>query len=203
MTSILSFLLSLLLIYKYWVLFFVLLLSGIILPVPVSSLLLATGAFISQGYFNFYFSLLAIVSGNILGDCFDFFLAKKYGRKALNIMHIGVPKYFEKLEHFVNKYPGSAIFLTRFVGTIEPLTSLLCGFAGIKFRKFIFYDFIGNIVSNGIIIYVGYVLGIHWQDFLGFFNITSYILIGIVTIIILFIITLGKKHIRNKNKKPE
>ena len=183
MSNILTFLLSFLLLYKYWALSIAVLLSAIIVPIPVSSLLLATGAFASQGYFSFFWSLTIVVLINIVGDCFDYFLAKKYGHRALRMLHIRIPDYFERLERFVRKYPGWAIFITRFVGTIEPLTSLLCGFIGIRFRKFLFWDFLGNVVSNGALLYAGYFLGVHWQDFNKLFNTTSYILMGIIIII--------------------
>jgi len=188
MSSILPFLLSFLLLYKYWAIFAAIFLAAVIVPIPVNSLLLAAGAFASQGYFSFSFSLMVAVLANILGDCLDFFLARIYGRRALELLHVSTPAYLERLERFVNKYPGSAIFLTRFVGTIEPLTSLLCGFIGVRFSKFIIYDILGNIVSIGIVLYAGYFLGVHWQDFIGLFNLTNYIIVGLIIAVALSVV---------------
>lgn len=183
MSNILSFFLSFLLLYKYFAIFVVIFLAAVIVPVPVNSLLLAAGAFSSQGYFSFATSLLVAVGANILGDSFDFFLAKKYGRRALQMLHVKTPSYLERLENFVGKHTGPAIFLTRFVGTIEPLTSLLCGFIGVKFKKFIIYDILGNIVSIGGVLYIGYYLGGNWQAFNGLFSITGYTLVTVALII--------------------
>ena len=193
MAGTLSFLLSFLLLYKYWTLFTAIFLAAIIVPIPVNPLLLASGAFASQGYMSFSLSLFFVVLANVVGDSIDFFLARKYGRPILQKMRVKIPPYFERLERFVNKYPGGTIFITRFVGTIEPLTSLLCGFIGIKFRKFILYDILGNFVSDGIVLYAGYFLGVHWQDFTGIFNITDYILL-IIAIIIAFFIASWRKN---------
>lgn len=193
MTGVLSFLLSFLLLYKYWTLFIAILLAAIIIPIPANTLLLASGAFASQGYMSFSLSLFVVVLANVIGDSIDFFLARKYGRSILKKIRIKIPPYFERLEHFINKYPGSTIFVTRFIGTIEPLTSLLCGFIGVKFKKFLFYDILGNFVSNGIILYAGYFLGVNWQDFTGIFNITDYILL-IIVIILAFFIASWKKN---------
>ena len=196
MTEILSFILSLLLLYKYWVLFFVTFISAVIVPVPVSGLFLATGAFASQGYFNFPISFIVIIVGNTLGDCFDFLIAKRYGHQVFQMMHIRIPNYFERLERFVKKYTRSTIFFSRFIGTVEPLTSLLCGFSGIKLKLFIIYALLGNIVSDGMILVLGYFLGIHWQDFINFLNIADYVFIAIAICIIIFLSMWHKRRRR-------
>ncbi len=193
MSTIVSFLLSSLLLYKYWALVAVFFFSGLILPVPTSTVLLATGAFGSQGYFNFFVSLAVIVGANMLGDYTGYLIAKRYGRKAFGIMHIHVPAWMERLEAFLHKHPGSAIFLTRFAGTTDILTNLLCGFSGVSVTVFLFFDCIGNLVSDGSLLYVGYFLGIHWQDFTGLFNITDYIILGVIVAIVLSVFLFKKK----------
>ncbi len=193
MISVLSFLLSLLLLYKYWALSVAVFLAAIIVPIPVNTLLLASGAFASQGYLNFFLALFVVVVANVIGDSIDFFLARKYGRPILHKMHVKIPANFEHLEHFVNRYPRPTIFFTRFVGTIEPLTSLLCGFIGVSFRKFLTYDILGNLVSDGIVLYAGYFLSVHWQDFTGIFGTTDYILLAIIIMMVIFITRWRKK----------
>jgi membrane-associated protein len=166
----------------------------LILPIPTSTVLLSTGAFASQGYFNFFISLAVIVGANMLGDYTGYLIARRYGRKALGILHVNVPVWIERLETFLHKYPGPAIFITRFVGTTDILANLLCGFGGVSLPIFLFYDFLGNLVSNGSLLYAGYFLGVHWQDFTGLFNITDYILVGIVVAIALYAIIRYKKN---------
>jgi membrane-associated protein len=200
MTNTLSYLLSFLLLYKYGALFVLFFVAGLALPIPTSSVLLATGAFASQGYFNFFISAGIIVASNMLGDYVGYFIAKKYGRRAFELMHIKVPAWVEKLEGFLHRYPGSAIFLTRFVGTTDVLANLLCGFGGVSTQKFLWYDFLGNAVADGGILYIGYFLGVHWQDFTGVFGITDYILIAVVVIIVISIIMWSKKRGRAARK---
>ena len=178
-------LLSFLLLYKYWALLLIFFFSGLILPLPTSTVLLAAGAFSGQGYFSFLISLGVIIASNVLGDCTGYFLARRYGRRALTMLHIRTPASIERLELFVRRHPWPAIFLTRFTGTTDVVVNLLAGFAGMPFGAFLTFDLFGNAVSNGILLYAGYFLGIHWQDFTGFFNIGDYILIGVVAIVIL------------------
>jgi membrane protein DedA with SNARE-associated domain len=182
MSSFVALLLSFLLLYKYWALFAVMFVAAVILPIPTNSVLLATGAFASQGYFSFSLSLVVAVGANILGDCFDYFLARRYGRRVIHMLHIRIPSYIERLEEYVKRHPGPTIFLTRFVGTADPLANVLSGFVGISFGTFLLYDFLGNVVSIGGVLYAGYFLGIHWQDFSTFFSIAGWILLGFIVI---------------------
>jgi membrane protein DedA with SNARE-associated domain len=182
MNSFVALLLSFLLLYKYWALFAVMFVAAVVLPIPTNSILLAAGAFASQGYFSFSLSLIVAVGANILGDCLDYFLARKYGRPVIRLLHIRIPSYVERLEEYVKRHPGPTIFLTRFVGTADPLANILSGFVGIRFGTFLLYDFLGNVVSIGGVLYAGYFLGIHWQDFSMFFSIAGWILLGFIVI---------------------
>jgi len=196
MSNTLPFLLSSLLLYKYWALLAAFFLSGLILPLPMSSVLLATGAFISQGYFDFYISLFVIVGANVLGDYTGYLIAKKYGRRALSMMHVRVPVWIERLEAFLRDHPRSTILFTRFVGTTDVLTNILCGFSGISVSVFLLYDLIGNLLSDGSLLYAGYFLGVHWQDFTSIFSLSDYILLGIAVTIVLSIIIWNKRRSR-------
>jgi membrane-associated protein len=182
MNSFVALLLSLLLLYKYWALFLIVFVSAIILPLPTNFLLLATGAFASQGYFSFSISLIVAVGANIVGDCLDFFLARQYGRRVIKMLRIRTPAYIERLEHYVEHHPGPTIFLTRFVGTADPLANVLSGFVGVPFSLFLLYDFLGNLVSIGGVLYAGYFLGVHWQDVSGLLSIVGWILVAFVVI---------------------
>ena len=197
MSSTVDLILSLLLLYKYWIIFISLFASAVFMPIPaVGTILLAAGAFSSLGYFNLFTSFFVAVLGNFFGDILMFFLAKKYGHDILHKLHIRIPRYFDKLEKWVKEYPQPTIFLSRFIGLAQILTSLLCGFIDIRLSTFIIYDLLGNIVSDGLIIYTGYILGTDWQDFSGLFNTTGYIIIGIIMAIMLSFIIWRK----NKNK---
>ena len=195
MNHFLTLLLSLLLLYKYWALFSVIFLAAIIVPFPSNSVLLATGAFASQGYFSFTVSLLVAVGANVLGDCVDYVLASRYGRAALHMLHIRVPTYIERLEEFVRTYPRSTIFITRFVGTVEEVVSFLAGFTHVPFSVFFIYDLLGNLISIGGVLYAGYFAGAHWQDISALVGLTNWIVVGCVCIVGM-VILLWRQHSR-------
>lgn len=178
--------LSFLLLYKYWAVFVVMFFSALIVPLPTNTVLLAAGAFASQGYFNFPITLIVAVGSNVLGDYAGYLLARRYGHRALRMLRVKIPPSMENLDRFIGRHPGPAIFLTRFVGTADSLANLLAGFIAMPIRKFLIYDGFGNLVSTGAVLYVGYVLGTDWQDFSGLFSIAGWIFLGVIVIAILF-----------------
>ncbi len=193
-------LLSFLLIYKYWTLFGAIFTAAFILPLPTNSLLLAAGAFASQGYFSFWISLVVAVTANTLGDALGYFVAKKYGMAALKILHIKTPRYFERLEKHIVNHTGIVIFLSRFFGTTNSVVNLLAGFIGIPYWLFLMYDIIGNTVSTGSVLYIGYLFGINWQDFTGLFSSADWIILAfIVVIAILFALWYQKKRKKRRS----
>jgi membrane protein DedA with SNARE-associated domain len=168
--------------------------AGILLPLPTSTVLLAVGAFAGQGYFNFPISLLIAAGANTLGDCIMYFVARKYGRRALDFFHLRIPRYIARLETYVRRHPRSTIFITRFVGTADPLTNLFSGFIGIPFGTFLTFDVLGNTASNGIVLCAGYVLGIDWQNFSNVLTITDWALFGLVVVAAIGVSLWYKKH---------
>ena len=200
MDSFLAPLLAYLLLYKYAAIFVVMCSASIILPLPTNSLLLAAGAFASQGYFSFALSLAAAVGGNMAGDFFDYFLARRYGHRAIHILHINVPSYVQHLERFMHNYAGTTIFFTRFVGTVDSLTNVLAGFSGVGVVTFMWYDFLGNLVSDGVVIYIGYVFGANWQAVTGTFSLVEWVLLGVFVAVGLVVALWYRGRLSKKQK---
>jgi len=51
------------------------------IPLPAGSSTMASAAFASQGYFNFPLALTIGIVGNVLGDLFDFWLIRRFGKR--------------------------------------------------------------------------------------------------------------------------
>jgi membrane-associated protein len=161
----LSSLLSYLLLYKYAALFLIVFSAAIIIPWPENTLLLATGAFASQGYFSLTLSFFVALVANVLGDLVGYSLTRKWGYKVIKEHHIRKYRYVERLNQYVKDHAGMTILLTRFVGTIGPLVNFLAGLINVSIRKFLMFDVIGNILDVGLFLLAGYMLGTVWQSF--------------------------------------
>src|SRR5476649_1096482 len=95
--NILNSLLSYVLLYRYWTIAVVVYSSALILPLPANAMLLAVGAFASQGYFNFWAALGIAVSANTLGDLTDYALARRYGEHITRLLRLHRFKFYNQL----------------------------------------------------------------------------------------------------------
>ncbi|MEI6479982.1 MAG: DedA family protein [bacterium] len=178
-------LISLLLSYKYITLFLIIFSGGIIVPWPENTLLLATGAFASQGYLNLAISFIVALTANILGDSIGYYLTKRWGYKIIKESKIKKYKYVKQAEKYLLDHSGITIFISRFVGAIGQLVNFMSGLIGISFRHFILFDIIGNALEIGIFMVAGYLLGNTWRNFLGITDIVGWILLAFFLINIL------------------
>ena len=80
---ILSYFLSFVLLYKYLALFLVTFMASLILPLPATALLMATGAFAFQGYFNLWEIIMTGFLGSVAGDFLGYIIARSYGKEVL------------------------------------------------------------------------------------------------------------------------
>ncbi len=166
MTLFLSSFLSFILLYKYWGLFLIAFSSAFILPIPENTVLVACGAFASQGYMNVYIVILITIIGTVLADCFGFFLTYRYGNIVIDKL---IPKWDKKIfdiEKHLRNYAFGTIFLTKIAGPFAPYVNFLSGLIGVPFHKFLFADILGNAVGDVFFVLAGYILGNYWQLFI-------------------------------------
>ncbi|MES2213681.1 MAG: VTT domain-containing protein [Patescibacteria group bacterium] len=186
MTPTLSFLLSYILLYRYSTLFVVIFVSAIILPLPVTVLLTAVGAFSNQGYFSFTFSFFTALCANVLGDFLIYFLMKKYGHEVIREKYAKKYSFLTKLEQYVKHHAGLTIFFSRLIGVLGPPVNFLSGYMKVPTHIFIFYDTLGNALEIGIFLVLGFAIGDAWGDVSGMISLIQGMLLVAVLVFILY-----------------
>ena len=174
------------LLYKYTALFIVTFLASLAVPIPAGSLLIASAAFASQGYFNIYLLLFVVVIANLLGDNISYWLARIYGEKVLSrvpfIKKILNSKNFIVIERNIAKRPGLVIIISRFE-VISTLTiNFICGLGRTTYKKFMKYEIIGTFCSVFFYAFIGYTFGDSWQavnKLIGNFSLLFFIAIAL------------------------
>ncbi len=189
------------LLYKYWAIFIITFLASLAIPVPAGTLLIASAAFASQGYFNLFTLLIVVILANLIGDNISYWMARLYGEKVLSkiyfIKKILNSKNFNIIERNISKRPGFVIILSRFE-VISTLTiNFICGLGRTTFKKFMIYEIIGTFSSVLFYAIIGYSFGDSWQAVSK--------LIGNFTILLFSLIALGislfwKKIVNRLNK---
>jgi membrane protein DedA with SNARE-associated domain len=163
--NILNSLLSYVLLYKYVAIAIVVYSSAVILPLPSNAMLLAVGAFASQGYFNFWASLAVAVVANTLGDLTDYGITHRYGERVTRFLHLHKFKFYDQLREELRTDAAITVFMTRFAGSLSPVASFLAGLVRVPFKIFLINDIAGNIIEPFAALTLGYLVGDYWNNF--------------------------------------
>lgn len=184
---------------------FLMVLDSAMIPIPSEIILVFSGYLVTTGTFEPISLILAGSFGNVVGSILTYYLGLKFGR--LFILRFG--KYFFIKEHHLEyteklfqKYGDKISFFCRLLPAIRTYISLPCGVGKANFIKFTIYTFLGSLVWNSMLTYVGILLGNNWN------NIDKYaIYLDIVSacVIAVFVIWfVAKMRGRNKtNQKSE
>ena len=195
-----SIFLSYILVYKYFAVFGLIFLGSFILPLPDNAMIMAIGAFASQGYFNLSLSFILAFSANVMADILGYFVTYKYGELAIRKLKIGNNKYFLKAGDYVKKYAGITVFVTRISTPFGPLVNFLAGFYKVSFKKFIIFDLLGNLIDFSFYMFLGYWLGNYWQYFVGVAGSFGEVIIIIAVVFIAIRIYARRKNRQRINK---
>jgi len=194
-------LLSYLLIYTYPVLLLITFLDALIVPLPSGSIIMAAGAFSSQGYFSFKYVLIVAILGNILGDIAGYLISFYFGKdflRRIGLKRVVESKKFISLENSYADHVVSIILLSRFFITgLGSIVNILSGLSKISFKKFLIYALSGEIIYVLFFASLGYIFGVEWENIQDITAWASDFIFVVIAIIILGIIYLKKK----KNKK--
>ena len=159
----------------------ILFLGAMGIPVPASILLIAAGAFSQQGILDWVSIAVFGLLGAVAGDAVSFgmgFYAKNWVSKRID----GSPIWKNARDTFEAR-AGLAVYLTRFLVTALALpTNLIAGGSGIKFRRFMAYDSLGEL--TWIILYggLGYLFGSQWELVSDFISNFGGLILGILVL---------------------
>src|SRR5579859_6044952 len=120
--NLLPILLSLLQNYGYLALWITVFVAAVGLPIPITLVLLAAGAFAALGDFNIALLFIISFSALVCGDNVGYLIGRRWGSKALNwVEHskswnrLIPPKTLVRSRYYFQHRGGWAIFLSRFL----------------------------------------------------------------------------------------
>ena len=195
MTNLLSFLLSLLQNYGYLALWITVFVAAVGLPIPITLVLLAAGAFAALGDFNIALLFIISFSALICGDNVGYLIGRIWGSKALNWLEhskrwnlLIPPRMIVRSRYYFRHRGGWAIFFSRFLFTaLGGIINLLSGTELYPYNYFLLFDVPGETLGAIIPLLLGYIFGASWEaigDVLGY---SSFLILCLLVVILLAI----------------
>ena len=160
----------------------ILFLGALGFPVGASVVVIAAGAFGQQGILDVPTAALLGLIGAVAGDALSFGMGH-YAKDAVQRRFGKSPAWRSARVSFQQR-AGLAVYLTRWLVTAVAIpTNLIAGGSGYKFRRFMLYDFLGEIVW--ILLYggLGYAFGSQWEVVSDFISNFGGLVLGIVFLV--------------------
>lgn len=190
--------------------FFLMLLEGLLLPIP-SEVVMAFGGFLAYsgalppevGIPPYIMLLIAGSVGNMVGAYLAYMLGD-YGGIPL-ILRYG--KYVmldkssvDRTQLWFEKYGTPSVFLTRLVPIFRTFISIPAGIAKMNRPHFLGLTLAGAVIWDSVLIYFGYLLGPNWNQILDAFNkFTDVAIAALAVLVIAWIYTKLRKRTVVKN----
>jgi membrane protein DedA with SNARE-associated domain len=180
--------------------FFLMMLESMIVPVPSEFVMPFAGFLVAQGTFSFLFVIIASTLGSITGSLIFYSIGKtggyrlveKYGKYVLVDA-----EDIRKTEEWFQKRGDLTVFLARLIPVVRHLISFIAGIGKMNVKKFTLYTILGATLWNGILTYLGFILGQHWNEVSQYLEELDII---IVILLIVGCLYFAYRHITRKKK---
>ena len=181
-------LLAALLVYGIPLLFGVIIIAATGVPIPASLLLVAAGSFVEQGEMKLWQVLATATLAAVAGDQIGYGLARWKGRRVVSRItrRLGGEHKIKKAEALATRWGGAAIFFSRWLVTeAGPWLNITCGIARYPWRRFLFWDVLGEIMWVGIYVMLGYIFSDRVQFIVEILSNLAWVILGLIIALIL------------------
>lgn len=147
--------------------FFLMLLESALIPIPSEVIMPFSGYLVSTNKFGVIGVVLAGSIGNLVGSILTYYLGLKAGRAL--ILKYGKYVLFREshlktVESWFQKYGDKTAFVGRLLPGVRTYVSLPAGIGEMKLGRFVLYTFVGSLIWNSILTYIGIELGSNWKN---------------------------------------
>ena len=146
----------------YLGIFIMMFLESTFFPFPSEVAMIPAGYLASKGEMSLVLAIVVGTLGSLLGALFNYYLARKYGRKGV----LSFGKYFfftedklVKMENFFVKHGSFSTFVSRLIPGVRQLVSLPAGLSKMELKKFTLYTTLGAGLWVVVLALLGYFIG--------------------------------------------
>ncbi len=185
--------------FGYLGIFIMMFLESTFFPFPSEVAMVPAGYLASQGEMSLVIAIVVGTLGSLTGALFNYFLAKKYGRRG--VLKFG--KYFffneeklQKMEKFFVEHGSFSTFVARLIPGVRQLVSLPAGLSKMNLGKFSLHTTLGAGLWSMVLVMIGYFIGDNQaliEKYLHEIVLVTLFLIGVMTIAYVYINKRAKK----------
>ncbi len=151
-------------------------------PFPGTLIVIAAGAFSKQGILPWATTGLIALTCVVLGDSLSYGIGY-YARERI-LQRFQNSKRWAQAESTFSRWGGMSVFWTRFLITgIAVPVNLIAGTSDFRFRRFILYDLIGELIWIFGYGGLGYLFGTQWEIVSDFLSNISGLALGLVILV--------------------
>src|SRR5215470_16126294 len=196
--------------YGYLAIFLLMLAESACIPVP-SELIMTFGGALAAGavpgtHLNLIGVILAGTAGNVAGSYLAWAVGRYGGQPALR-------KWGRRLrlrEHDVDRavawfdrYGNKAVLIGRLLPVVRTFISLPAGIAGMPPLRFGIYTTLGCLPWTAALAVAGYAVGANWESIANAFHGPSYIIAGIVLVVMVLAVWRYARRRRAESRPAE
>jgi len=148
--------------FGYLGIFIMMFLESTFFPFPSEVAMIPAGYLSAKGDMNLTLSIVVGTSGSLFGALFNYYLARKYGRRG--VLKFG--KYFffteeklQKMEKFFVSHGSFSTFVARLIPGVRQLVSLPAGLSRMNLGKFALHTTLGAGLWVIVLALLGYFIG--------------------------------------------
>ena len=191
--------------YGYLGVFLLITLENIFPPIPSEAILTFSGFITTKTTLSIVLVIFSATIGSVVGAIILYIIGNILSSKLLTKRKNEKLLFFEvkkiKLaEEWFYKKGNKTVFFCRFIPVLRSLISIPAGMSDMPFIKFIVYTFIGSLIWNFLLIYIGKIAGDSWQvvsKYISEYSKIFFIIIFIIFLLVIFI----KVYMKSRSDK--
>ena len=186
--------------YGYYAVAGFVLLEDFGVPVPGETILVAAAVYAGAGQLNIVVVGLLAVAAAVLGDNVGYGLGKFGGRTI--VLRFGryvflTEKRLMAAEKWFERHGGKVVVVARFIEGLRQANGWVAGITGMRWVRFVTFNFIGALVWVGAWLTVGYVSGQHINTV--YATISRYVVYAVVAAAVVLIALLVRPLLRGSD----
>lgn len=190
------------LIWSYFAIFLVMMLTGAGLPIPEEVPIIAAGIASAHGRLIPWLAFACCLAGALIGDCIMYYLGYHFGRGILKdhrwFARFLTPEREAQIEDKFRKHGLGVFFVARFLVGLRSPVYITVGILRVSFRRFLLIDLVCATIVVGTFFSLTYFYGK---------EITAWVKraevglsIAVVLLVLAFGIYFWRRHVRKQSK---